>query len=212
VSDIFLFNKPFQVMSQFTDSEARATLADYIRIPAIYPAGRLDYDSEGLMILTGDGELQHQISHPRHKLQKTYWVQVDGEISDTAISALQRGVALKDGPTLPALAERFSPPDFLWTRDPPVRFRAEIPTSWICLTISEGRNRQVRRMTAAVGFPTLRLIRATIGEWSIDGLQPGEYRKITLGAEFKRYTPAPKPSRPRTKAKSPPRARRKRSP
>jgi 23S rRNA pseudouridine2457 synthase len=212
VSDIFLFNKPFKVMSQFTDSAARATLADYIRIPAIYPAGRLDYDSEGLMILTGDGELQHQISHPRHKLQKTYWVQVDGEISDTAISALQRGVLLKDGPTLPALAERFSPPDFLWPRDPPVRFRAEIPTSWICLTISEGRNRQVRRMTAALGFPTLRLIRATIGEWRIDGLQPGEYRKITLGAEFKRYTSVSKQPRPKTKTKSPPRARRKRSP
>lgn len=181
-------------MSQFTDSDGRATLADYIRIPAIYPAGRLDYDSEGLMILTGDGELQHQISHPRHKLKKTYWVQVEGEISAQAIAMLRNGVVLKDGPTLPAHAERIAEPTSLWPRDPPVRFRAAIPTSWIRLQITEGRNRQVRRMTAAVGFPTLRLIRAAIGDWSVDELTPGEYRKITLGDEFKRYSSPKKPA------------------
>jgi len=194
VSDIFIFNKPFQVMSQFTDSDGRATLADYISIPAIYPAGRLDYDSEGLMILTGDGELQHQISHPRHKLKKTYWAQVEGEISDSALAQLRIGVTLKDGPTLPANAERIAEPDPLWPRDPPVRFRAAIPTSWISLQISEGRNRQVRRMTAAVGFPTLRLIRAAIGDWALDGLAPGEHRKITLSDEFKRYASPNKPA------------------
>ncbi|WP_373082344.1 pseudouridine synthase [Zhongshania sp.] len=194
MSDIFIFNKPFQVMSQFTDSDGRATLADYIRIPAIYPAGRLDYDSEGLMILTGDGELQHQISHPRHKLKKTYWVQVEGEISAHAIAQLCKGVMLKDGPTLPASATAIDEPGSLWPRDPPVRFRAAIPTSWLSLQISEGRNRQVRRMTAAVGFPTLRLIRAAIGDWSLCGLAPGEYRKITLGEEFKRYASPKKPA------------------
>jgi 23S rRNA pseudouridine2457 synthase len=194
VSDIFIFNKPFQVMSQFTDSDGRATLADYIRIPAIYPAGRLDYDSEGLMILTGDGELQHQISHPRHKLIKTYWVQVEGDISDDALTQLRNGITLKDGPTLPAQAARIDEPEELWPRDPPVRYRAAIPTSWLSLQISEGRNRQVRRMTAAVGFPTLRLIRAAIGEWSINGLVPGESRKITLGADFKRYSRSKRPA------------------
>ncbi len=181
-------------MSQFTDSDGRATLADYIRIPAIYPAGRLDYDSEGLMILTGDGELQHQISHPRHKLKKTYWVQVEGDISDDALTQLRNGITLKDGPTLPAQAARIDEPEELWSRDPPVRYRAAIPTSWLSLQISEGRNRQVRRMTAAVGFPTLRLIRAAIGEWSINGLAPGESRKITLAADFKRYSRSKRPA------------------
>ncbi|WP_367113493.1 rRNA large subunit pseudouridine synthase E [Zhongshania sp.] len=198
VSDIFLFNKPYQVMSQFTDSDGRANLSDYIRIPAIYPAGRLDYDSEGLMILTGDGELQHQISHPRHKLPKTYWVQVDGDINEEALKQLQAGVGLNDGPTLPAIADKIVEPASLWPRTPPVRFRANIPTSWISLTISEGRNRQVRRMTAAVGFPTLRLIRASIGNWNIEGLAPGEHTSATLGPEFIRYKPKntrkPKPN------------------
>jgi 23S rRNA pseudouridine2457 synthase len=189
VSDIFLFNKPFQVMSQFTDADGRANLSDYIRIPSIYPAGRLDYDSEGLMILTSDGELQHQISHPRHKLPKTYWVQLDGDVSDEAVAALQKGVHLNDGPTLPAIIKRMDEPAGLWARTPPVRFRANIPTSWISLTISEGRNRQVRRMTAAIGFPTLRLIRASIGDWSIENLAPGEYTSLTLGPEFIRYKP-----------------------
>jgi 23S rRNA pseudouridine2457 synthase len=198
VSDIFLFNKPFQVMSQFTDADSRANLSDYIRIPSIYPAGRLDYDSEGLMILTGDGELQHQISHPRHKLPKTYWVQLDGDVSEEALSVLQKGVQLNDGPTLPAIVKRMDKPAGLWARTPPVRFRAHIPTSWISLTISEGRNRQVRRMTAAAGFPTLRLIRASIGVWSIESLAPGEYIRLTLGPEFIRYksrrSAKPKPS------------------
>ncbi|MFT6163949.1 MAG: 23S rRNA pseudouridine2457 synthase [Zhongshania aliphaticivorans] len=216
MSDIFIFNKPFQVMSQFTDSDGRATLADYIRIPAIYPAGRLDYDSEGLMILTGDGELQHQISHPRHKLRKTYWAQVEGEISDDALAQLRRGVMLKDGPTLPAHAERIAEPTSLWPRDPPVRYRAAIPTSWLSLQISEGRNRQVRRMTAAVGFPTLRLVRAAIGDWSVDNLAPGEHRKITLGDEFKRYAsprkPAAKTPYRKTKGKTLGAKPRKRSP
>jgi len=174
-------------MSQFTDNDGRANLSDYIRIPKIYPAGRLDYDSEGLMILTGDGELQHQISHPRHKLAKTYWVQVDGEIDQDAIDRLKNGVQLNDGPTLPAAAEKIDEPDMLWPRTPPVRFRANIPTSWLSLTISEGRNRQVRRMTAAVGFPTLRLIRTQIGDWSIDNLAPGEHKTLSLGPEFIRY-------------------------
>lgn len=139
------------------------------------------------MILTGDGELQHQISHPRHKLNKTYWVQVDGDIDDQAIAALKAGVTLKDGPTRPATVHRIIEPSNLWPRTPPVRFRAAIPTSWISLTISEGRNRQVRRMTAAVGYPTLRLIRAKIGDWSIDNLAPGEIKALTIGPEFKRY-------------------------
>jgi 23S rRNA pseudouridine2457 synthase len=198
VSDIFLFNKPFQVMSQFTDADGRANLSDYIRIPSIYPAGRLDYDSEGLMILTGDGELQHQISHPRHKLPKTYWVQLEGDVSDEALAALKKGVQLNDGPTLPAIVKQMDEPAGLWARTPPVRFRANIPTSWISLTISEGRNRQVRRMTAAAGFPTLRLIRASIGDWSIESLAPGEYTPLTLGPEFVRYKPRrsakPKPA------------------
>lgn len=141
------------------------------------------------MILTGDGELQHQISHPRHKLPKNYWVQLDGDISEVALAALRKGVQLNDGPTLAAIAKRIDEPAELWTRTPPVRFRANIPTSWLSLTISEGRNRQVRRMTAAVGFPTLRLIRASIGDWSIESLAPGEYTPLTLGPEFVRYKP-----------------------
>lgn len=170
-------------MCQFTDDSGRATLANFIDMPRVYAAGRLDYDSEGLILLTGDGRLQQQISDPRFKMPKTYWVQVEGEISDEALNQLQRGVALKDGPTKPAKARRLidSPP--LWDRNPPVRFRANIPTSWIELEISEGRNRQVRRMTAAVGFPTLRLVRAAIGEWQLADLQPGEHRSETLAAD-----------------------------
>lgn len=199
-------------MSQFTDADGRANLSDYISIPAIYPAGRLDYDSEGLMILTGDGELQHQISHPRHKLAKTYWVQVEGDITGSAVAALQTGVQLNDGPTLPAAAKKIDEPEILWPRTPPVRFRANIPTSWLSLTITEGRNRQVRRMTAAVGFPTLRLIRASIGDWSIENLAPGEYTSLTLGPEFVRYKPSKsgKPHVSRNKTRT--RPRRKHSP
>ena len=176
---LLLLNKPFGVMSQFRKEAGQLSLADYINITQIYPAGRLDKDSEGLLLLTNDGHLQHQISHPKHKQAKTYWVQVEGEITDAAITQLEQGVTLKDGPTRPATARRLVKPD-IWPRDPPIRYRANIPTSWLELTIKEGRNRQVRRMTAAVGFPTLRLIRYQIGTWTLDGLQPGEWRMIDL--------------------------------
>jgi len=172
------FNKPFQVLTQFTDEGERETLADYIKLPGIYAAGRLDRDSEGLLLLTDDGQLQNRISHPDHKLKKTYWVQVDGEITDTAIRMLCDGIKLKDGMTLPAHAEKMTEPVSLWPRNPPIRVRAEIPTSWIRLQISEGRNRQVRRMTAAAGFPTLRLIRYAIGPINLDSLPTGEYAEV----------------------------------
>lgn len=164
------------------------------------------------MILTGDGELQHQISHPRHKLAKTYWVQVDGDIDENAIAALQKGVVLNDGPTLPAIATKIAEPKHLWPRSPPVRFRANIPTSWVELTISEGRNRQVRRMTAAVGFPTLRLIRASIGDWSIENLAPGEHKAVTLGPDFVRYKPIRRAGTKPRRTKPRPQTGRKRSP
>lgn len=173
---IILLNKPFNVLSQFTDDQGRANLKDYLAdCPGFYAAGRLDYDSEGLLLLTNDGALQHQISSPKYQLEKTYWAQVDGQITDDALQQLRTGVLLKDGKTDVAKAQRIDAPN-LWPRTPPVRFRANIPTSWIELSIREGRNRQVRRMTAAVGFPTLRLIRIAIGTWHLQGLQPGEYR------------------------------------
>jgi len=172
------FNKPFQVLTQFTDESGRQTLADFITTPDIYAAGRLDSDSEGLLLLIDDGQLQNRISHPAHKLKKVYWVQVDGEITAEAIRKLCDGVQLKDGMTSPAHAEKMAPPASLWPRNPPIRVRAEIPTSWLTLEISEGRNRQVRRMTAAVGFPTLRLIRYAIGPITLDGLQPGEFDTV----------------------------------
>jgi len=179
MSTLYLLNKPFQVLSQFTDSEQRSTLADFIHTPSIYPAGRLDYDSEGLIILTGDGSMQARIADPKHKLSKTYWVQVEGEISSDAIQRLQTGVTLKDGLTRPAKANKIAEPE-IWPRNPPIRHRANSITSWLELSISEGKNRQVRRMTAEVGFPTLRLIRASIGPWSLNGLQPGEHRTIDI--------------------------------
>ncbi|MCY1670816.1 pseudouridine synthase [Novosphingobium sp. SL115] len=176
---LILFNKPYGVLCQFTNESTgpvRPTLADYIDRPGIYPAGRLDLDSEGLLLLTDDGRLQAQIANPRYKTPKTYLVQVEGEPDEAAITALCRGVRLKDGMTLPAQAERIDPPA-LWPRDPPVRFRKTVPDTWLRLTIREGRNRQVRRMTAAVGHPTLRLVRWSIGDWTLDGLPPGEWRE-----------------------------------
>ena len=174
---LILLNKPYGVISQFSEHEKHPSLAELIKEKSFYPAGRLDHDSEGLLILTDEGNIQHCLSHPKHKQPKTYWVQVDGEITDSALTELEKGVNLKDGLTLPAKARRISEPD-LWPRDPPVRYRAEIPTSWCELTITEGKNRQVRRMTAAVGFPTLRLVRNSIGDFTINGLSPGEWRKI----------------------------------
>ena len=179
MSRLVLFNKPYDVLSQFTDTAGRATLADYIDLPGVYPAGRLDRDSEGLLLLTDDGRLQQAIADPQHKMEKRYLVQVEGEISDAALLALRQGLELKDGRTLPASAERIAPP-LLWERDPPIRTRLSVPDSWLVLTIREGRNRQVRRMTAATGYPTLRLVRECIGPWTLDGMKPGEYRLLEV--------------------------------
>lgn len=180
---LILFNKPYGVLSQFTDKanadSPRATLSDFIDIPGIYPAGRLDRDSEGLLLLTGDGKLQARISNPRHKMPKTYLVQVEGLPDDAALDALRTGVPLKDGPTKPARIHRINPPA-LWPRNPPVRFRKSVPDCWLEMKIIEGRNRQVRRMTAHIGFPTLRLVRWRIGDWSLDGIEPGNYVEAAL--------------------------------
>jgi 23S rRNA pseudouridine2457 synthase len=180
MSHILLFNKPYGVICQFSRDGLHPTLADFISVPDFYPAGRLDTDSEGLLLLTDDGKLQHRITDPRHKLAKTYWVQVDGTPDESALERLRSGVQLKDGPTLPAEADLMHEPSGLWQRDPPVRFRKEIPTSWLKLVIREGRNRQVRRMTAEVGFPTLRLIRYAIGDWNLDGISTGKHLNINV--------------------------------
>ena len=193
MSHLILFNKPFRVMSQFSPSADKLTLAQFIDIPGVYPAGRLDYDSEGLLLLTDDGALQHRISHPNHKLPKTYWAQVEGQADIAAMEQLQRGVLLNDGPTLPAQVRILAEPQ-LWPRDPPIRFRQNIPTHWLEITISEGRNRQVRRMTAAVGLPTLRLIHVAIGDWRLGELQPGTWRQEETNSPELR---APKPPRRR---------------
>ncbi|WP_294768413.1 rRNA large subunit pseudouridine synthase E [uncultured Rhodoferax sp.] len=179
-SRLLCFNKPYGVLSQFTPEGRWRGLKDFIDIPGVYVAGRLDADSEGLLLLTNDGKLQARISDPRYKMEKTYWVQVEGEPDEAALERLRKGVQLNDGPTLPARAQRMEAPANLWERDPPVRFRQSIPTSWLELVIREGRNRQVRRMTAAVGFPTLRLIRAAIGPYTLDGLVPGALRDAPL--------------------------------
>ena len=172
---IILFNKPFDVLCQFTDDQGRATLADFIKQKNVYAAGRLDRDSEGLLLLTDDGKLQNKITDPKNKMEKTYWVQVEGEITEQAVSQLRKGVTLKDGLTKPAKAKIISQPADLWDREPPIRERKNIPTSWLQLSIKEGKNRQVRRMTAATGFPTLRLIRYSIGQWSIENINNGEH-------------------------------------
>jgi 23S rRNA pseudouridine2457 synthase len=193
VPNIIIFNKPFRVLSQFTDEQERATLADFIDDQGYYAAGRLDYDSEGLLLLTNDGKVQQHIANPRYKMPKTYWVQVEGTPSQAQIKALQSGVELKDGWTKPAkvklLAEE-QVQNSLWPRNPPIRERQNIATSWLSLTISEGRNRQVRRMTAAVELPTLRLVRVAIGHWRLDNLQPGErhYDQLHLPKQVKPVT------------------------
>ena len=174
---LICLNKPYDVLCQFTDGDGRATLADFVAVKGVYPAGRLDLDSEGLVILTDDGRLQARISDPRHKMEKTYFAQVEGVVTPEAVAALSKGVVLKDGPTLPARARAVAPPTWLWPRVPPIRARKTVPDGWIELTIREGRNRQVRRMCAAVGLPCLRLIRWRVGDWTLAGLPPGAWKE-----------------------------------
>jgi 23S rRNA pseudouridine2457 synthase len=173
---LIAFNKPFNVLCQFTDGAGRRTLADFVAVKRVYPAGRLDYDSEGLVLLTDDGALQKRIADPRHRTKKIYLAQVERIPDEAALALLRRGVKLRDGMTAPAGVRLVEEPDWLWPREPPIRYRRNIPTAWLEITLTEGRNRQVRRMTAAVGHPTLRLVRVSIGAWSLDGLRPGEWK------------------------------------
>jgi 23S rRNA pseudouridine2457 synthase len=187
---LILFNKPYGALSQFTDAGGRPTLADYLTVPGVRVAGRLDRDSEGLLALTDDGALQTRISHPRHKRPKTYWAQVEGVPGEAALERLRRGIELNDGPTLPADVRRIDQPEGLWPREPPIRHRAAIPAAWLEITLREGRNRQVRRMTAALGHPTLRLIRWRIGDWTLAGLTPGQWRELAVAAPVGRSSPS----------------------
>lgn len=180
MSRLILLNKPYGVLSQFTDGQARATLSDYVDVPNVYPAGRLDRDSEGLLLLTDDGRLQAKISNPKFKMPKTYLVQVEGTPPEAALDRLRKGVVLKDGPTKPAHVEAMQKPEWLWPRTPPIRVRKSIPDSWVKITINEGRNRQVRRMTANIGHPTLRLIRVSIGEWRLGQIAQGDWRELAV--------------------------------
>jgi 23S rRNA pseudouridine2457 synthase len=174
---LILLNKPYDVLCQFSGGDGRQTLADFVPVKGVYPAGRLDRDSEGLVVLTDDGQLQARIADPRHKLEKTYLAQVEGVVTEIALARLRVGVTLNDGPTLPAKARTVAEPDWLWPRVPPIRVRKSVPDAWVELTLREGRNRQVRRMCAAVGLPCLRLIRWRVGDWTLDGIAPGEWRQ-----------------------------------
>jgi 23S rRNA pseudouridine2457 synthase len=190
LSRLILLNKPYGVICQFTPEAGHRSLKDFVPIPGVYPAGRLDTDSEGLVLLTDEGRLQAAIADPRHKLDKAYWVQVEGVPTEAALARLRKGVELKDGPTLPAGARTIAEPAKLWPRDPPIRERKAIPTAWIEVVLREGRNRQVRRMTAAVGLPTLRLVRHRIGDWTIADLAPGAWREVPASATDKRFRDA----------------------
>lgn len=202
MSRILLFNKPFNVLCQFSSQGERDTLKTFIDVPAVYPAGRLDTDSEGLLVLTDDGRVQHRIADPRHKAPKTYLAQVEGEPDDAAIAALCAGVDLGDFVTRPARARRVAEPDGLWARTPPIRVRQSIPTSWLEIVLEEGKNRQVRRMTARVGHPTLRLIRTAVGEWTLDGLMPGQHREVTVPAGWLEARSGSKRRRPPTRSRA----------
>ncbi len=180
MAKLYLFNKPYQVLSQFTDPQSRSTLAEYLKDPQIHVAGRLDYDSEGLLLLTENGQLLQQIANPRHKIWKTYWVQVEGKPEETILQDMRHGLELNDGLTRPARVSALTQAPELWPRVPPIRKRRDQPTSWLEISLREGRNRQVRRMTAAIGHPTLRLIRARIGDWSLDELQPGDFHQVQV--------------------------------